>query len=104
MFQMMVFPSPEGGVYRQVEQMKPTPRAGEVLVKVHASSVNRGEAQGVLKLKNPDAKPLATGIEFSGTIDFLGEGVVWVACGGRSHGTSRRRFCSVCNCKCGLFD
>ena len=76
MFQMMVFPSPEGGVYRQVEQMKPTPRAGEVLVKVHASSVNRGEAQGVLKLKNPDAKPLATGIEFSGTIESLGEGVV----------------------------
>ena len=76
MLQMLVFPSAQGGVYRQVEQAKPIPKAGEVLVKVHGSSVNRGEAQGVLKLKSPDAKPLATGIEFSGTIESLGAGVV----------------------------
>jgi NADPH2:quinone reductase len=76
MSQMLVFPSDAGGVYRLVEQARPAPKAGQVLVKVYASSVNRGETQGVLKHKKPDAKPLVVGIEFAGTIEALGDGVV----------------------------
>jgi NADPH:quinone reductase-like Zn-dependent oxidoreductase len=76
MTQVLVFPSEKGGVYRMVEQARPSPKAGQVLVKVFASSVNRGETQGVLKHKNLDAKPLMAGIEFSGMIESLGEGVV----------------------------
>ena len=75
MSQMLVFPSDAGGVYRLVEQARPAPKAGQVLVKVYASSVNRGETQGVLKHKKQYAKPLVVGIEFAGTIEALGDGI-----------------------------
>jgi NADPH2:quinone reductase len=75
MLQMLVMPTPEGGRYKATEVQIPVPGAGEVLIQVKASSVNRGETQSVLKHKDPSAKPLVTGIEFAGVIFAVGKDV-----------------------------
>ena len=75
MLQMLVMPTPAGGRYKATEVQIPVPGAGEVLVEVKASSVNRGETQSVLKHKDPSAKPLVTGIEFTGLICAVGADV-----------------------------
>ena len=75
MIQMLVMPSPEGGRYQATEVAKPVPGAHDVLVQVKASSVNRGETQSVIKHKDPQAKPLVTGIEFAGIICEVGKDV-----------------------------
>lgn len=56
----------------------PTPQAGEVLVRVGASSVNGGEVaarRGALRLITGRKFPKRTGIDFAGTVTAAGPGV-----------------------------
>src|SRR4030095_14193704 len=55
----------------------PEPKAGEVLIKVEAASLNRadiGLRKGTYRI-SPDALPVIPGREFAGTIAKLGDGV-----------------------------
>jgi NADPH:quinone reductase-like Zn-dependent oxidoreductase len=64
---------------------KPTPTAGEVLVRVKAASVNRADLDGLyprwgfiklfLGLRGPREKYKALGIDLAGTVEAVGEGV-----------------------------
>jgi NADPH:quinone reductase-like Zn-dependent oxidoreductase len=62
----------------------PAPGAGEVLVRVHASSVNPVDnaiAAGMLKDMVPHEFPVTLGRDFAGTVDEVGEGVTGVSAG-----------------------
>jgi NADPH:quinone reductase len=55
----------------------PEPKAGELLIKVEAASLNRadlGLRRGTYRI-SPDALPLIPGREFAGTVEKLGAGV-----------------------------
>src|SRR5262249_10650739 len=55
----------------------PEPKAGEILIKVEAASLNRadlGLRKGTYRI-SPDALPLIPGREFAGTVEKLGAGV-----------------------------
>lgn len=55
---------------------KPSPEAGEVLVKVAAAGVNRADlAQAAGAYPPPPGAPKTLGLEVSGTIEAVGEGV-----------------------------
>jgi len=64
-------------VLRYEEVPVPEPKAGEVLIKVEAASLNRadlGLRKGTYRI-SPDALPVIPGREFAGTITKLGAGV-----------------------------
>jgi len=63
---VMFVPRPEGAVAEVREVPKPVPAAGEVLVKVRAAGLNRGEI-GVRNALRSGA-PQSSGIEFAGEI------------------------------------
>ena len=87
-------------VLRVIEVPRPTPAAGEVLVRVHASGVNpvdvktRSGSRGG-ELPYPRIIPHSDG---AGVVEALGEGVpphrlgervwLWNCCWGRAHGTA----------------
>ncbi|HJU29560.1 MAG TPA: zinc-binding dehydrogenase [Candidatus Binataceae bacterium] len=70
-------PGPDGGIYEYREVPTPTPKAGEVLVKVRATGTNRGEliARPLFRSSNPALRPTPAGIEFAGEIAALGDAV-----------------------------
>jgi len=69
----------------------PEPQTGEVRVRVAAAGVNRGELIGTaaMRLDNPQARPRPSGIEFAGTVDAVGPGVVGWTGGDRVMGRGR---------------
>lgn len=74
--QFMV-PGPAGGVMEAREIPIPAAGQGEVLIRVHATGINRGELlrRADLRLDNPAAKPNRGGSEAAGEIVALGPGV-----------------------------
>ncbi len=74
-------------VVRQVPT--PTPAAGQVLVAVHATSVNGGELlflRGALRPVSGRRFPKGLGIDLAGTLAAVGEGVVGLVAGQRVWG------------------
>lgn len=83
------FGGPEVLVYEDAP--RPKPAAGEVLVKVHASSLNpvdgamrAGHLQGMLQLQ----LPMTPGFDLAGVIEALGEGVNGFTIGDAVYGFS----------------
>ena len=85
----------------QIEEVeKPTPQVGEVLVKVHATTVNRTDCgiraakpsilRLLLGLRKPRRRIIGT--EFAGIIDALGSGVTSFKVGDRVFGYDERWF------------
>jgi NADPH:quinone reductase-like Zn-dependent oxidoreductase len=78
-------------VFEQRDVPVPTPKAGEILVRVHASSMNRGELiAGHGLLSGTEAQP--AGSEAAGTVEAVGEGVTDVKAGDRIMGRGRGGF------------
>jgi NADPH:quinone reductase-like Zn-dependent oxidoreductase len=77
----------------QIEEVpQPTPGAGEVLVRVHAASVNpvdRGIALGYMA--DYFTAPLTLGTDFAGDVVAVGEGVTHVKAGDAVYGMSPSR-------------
>jgi NADPH:quinone reductase len=68
---------PTEEVLQYEEVPVPEPKAGEILIKVEAASLNRadlGLRKGTYRI-SPDALPLIPGREFAGTVEKLGTGV-----------------------------
>lgn len=68
-------PTKDGGVYEYRRVKKPSASGGQVLVRVHAAGINRGEVLMVdgFSSDNPRFKPVPSGIEFAGEIIEVGE-------------------------------
>lgn len=79
-----------GTTLEQREVAEPRPKAGEVLVKVRAAGLNRGEFIGGYGLASAAAKP--AGIECAGEIAGAGEGVKGFDAGVRVMGRSSGAF------------
>ena len=77
-----IIPGPTGTGVELRETPTPEPKAGEVLVRVRATSLNRGELLG----GKPGAPAKAGGGECAGEVVKLGEGVTGVAVGDRLMG------------------
>lgn len=69
---VLLVPRPGGAVPEVREVPVPAPGAGEVLVKVHAAGLNRGEM--VVRRALTTGAPQPTGIEFAGEVAALGSG------------------------------
>lgn len=69
---VMFVPQPGGARAEVHEVPRPVPAAGEVLVKVHAAGLNRGEL--AVRSKLVSGRPQPSGIEFAGEIVELGAG------------------------------
>jgi len=67
-------PTRDGGVYEYTEVEKPHPKGTQVLVKVKAAGINRGELLMIdgFRSRNPRLKPVPSGIEFAGQISEVG--------------------------------
>ncbi|MGW2210593.1 NADP-dependent oxidoreductase [Streptomyces sp. NPDC001781] len=73
-------------VLRHEDVERPTPGAGEVLIRVAATSFNGVDGNirgGFMQGPIPVALPHTPGIDVSGTVDTLGEGVAGVEAGDR---------------------
>lgn len=77
-----ISPGPDGTGVEPRETATPEPKAGEILVRVHASSLNRGELLG--GKAGAAAKP--GGGECSGEVVTIGAGVTGVSAGDRMMG------------------
>lgn len=80
-------PGAGGGTVEIRDVADPVPRAGEVLVRVRASGLNRGEIGQVKALTSGDAAPL--GVEFAGEVAAVGAGVTQWRAGDRVMGHGR---------------
>ncbi len=91
MRQWWLVPSPTGGKLELRDVPEPRPGPGEVLVRVAAAGVNRGEliSRPALTTENPEAKARAAGGEFAGKVVELGDGVDSLAVGDRVMGLGR---------------
>jgi NADPH2:quinone reductase len=70
--------------FRIVDRAKPSPRAGEVLVRVHYAGLRWGDIMGRRGIPVRGATPpFVPGQEAAGTIEMLGEGVSGFAIGDR---------------------
>lgn len=81
---VMIIPSPQGGQIGVQEIPDPKPAASEVLVRVHAAGLNRGEIGGRKALKA--GQPQQNGIEFAGEVIELGRDAKGVEPGDRVMG------------------
>ena len=81
---VMIVPSPQGGQIGVQDIPDPKPAAGEVLVRVHAAGLNRGEIGGRKALKS--GQPQQNGIEFAGEVIELGADAKGVKTGDRVMG------------------
>src|SRR5580765_1096001 len=77
-----ISPGPAGTDVELRETAKPEPKAGEILVRVRAASLNRGELLGGVY----GAAPKPGGGECAGEVVKVGEGVTGVAIGARMMG------------------
>lgn len=66
----MLLPNPQGADIAVLEMPQPVPGPGQVLVQVHAASLNRGELVTRQKLRVGEPQP--NGIEFAGRVVELG--------------------------------
>jgi alcohol dehydrogenase len=86
-FVLTKYGGPEAAVLRDVP--RPSPRPGEVLVRVHAAGLNPVDfktREGKLKVVQRYALPVVMGNELAGTVEALGEGVTRFAVGDRVFG------------------
>jgi alcohol dehydrogenase len=86
-FVLTKYGGPEAAVLRDVP--RPSPRSGEVLVRVHAAGLNPVDfktREGKLKVVQRYALPVVMGNELAGTVEALGEGVTRFAVGDRVFG------------------
>lgn len=81
---VVIVPSPQGGQIGVHELPDPRPAASEVLVRVHAAGLNRGEIAGRKALKA--GQPQQNGIEFAGEVIELGSDAKGVKPGDRVMG------------------
>ncbi len=74
---IFVVPGPDGAQYEYRDIPVPAVGPGEVLVRIHATGINRGEllARPLIRSSNPKLRPVIGGIEFAGEIAALGNGV-----------------------------
>ena len=83
----------DGGVLAVRDIAVPEPRAGEVLVRVRATALNRGELlrrrRGELRPAAGDTEPRPEGTEFAGEVERLGPGVTGHRPGERVMGRAR---------------
>lgn len=79
-----VIPAPEGGRIELWDAPDPVPGGGQVLVRVRASGLNRGEITQARALVTGD--PVAVGVEFAGEVAALGQGVTGWQIGDRVMG------------------
>ncbi|EHP39836.1 zinc-containing alcohol dehydrogenase superfamily protein [Cupriavidus basilensis OR16] len=70
---VQIFPGSEGGRLQIVDVPTPVPADGEVLVRVRASGLNRGEINMVRRARS--GVPITAGVEFAGEVAALGAGV-----------------------------
>src|SRR5262245_49180992 len=77
-----ITPGPGGTRVELRETPTPEPKPGEVLVRVRASSLNRGELLGY----SPNAQPKPGGGECAGEVVRVGDGVTGVSAGDRMMG------------------
>ncbi len=81
---VMLVPAPGGATIEVQDIPKPQPAIGEVLVKVHAAALNRGEL--VVRAKLTTGMPQQNGIEFAGEVVQLGAGAGGARVGDRVMG------------------
>ena len=62
-------------VLRYEDAPRPEPEAGEVLIQVHAASVNPADRQGITRSPPRRSYPWIPGYDVSGLVAALGEGV-----------------------------
>jgi NADPH:quinone reductase-like Zn-dependent oxidoreductase len=77
-----------------VELPKPSPKAGEVLVKVKAAGINPGETsirEGKLQKQFPSTFPSGQGTDFAGVVETVGDGVTNFKAGDEVIGFSNNR-------------
>lgn len=81
----------DSGVIQVNEIDKPVPKAGQVLVEVHAAAINPFDwkiRRGYMKEMIPLQFPITIGADFSGVISEIGEGVTDFAVGDEVYGSA----------------
>jgi NADPH:quinone reductase-like Zn-dependent oxidoreductase len=77
-------PGPNGGSVEIRDVSDPRPRERQLLIRIHAAGINRGELTRIHDHKlNGDAKPLPVGNECAGEVVEVGPGVTRVKTGDR---------------------
>jgi NADPH:quinone reductase-like Zn-dependent oxidoreductase len=89
--------SPENLRYEDAPD--PAPKAGEVLVRVHATSVNPVDwmhRSGAIRAFLPITFPYILGLDVAGTVEALGEGVTGFSVGDRVMAVARHAYAELC--------
>ena len=82
-----VVPGPEGGKVEVQDIPVPVVAAGQVLVRVRAAGLNRGEINQAKELRSGNT--ITTGVEFAGEVSEVGAGVNGWRVGDRVMGHGR---------------